>query len=77
MGGGGGGDVEAVRATHLEMLSSIVPSDEPERASSLTQSYHHAFEGFAAVLTEDEAAALSGNSIASGPAPCVHRLTAK
>nr|BAJ99628.1 predicted protein [Hordeum vulgare subsp. vulgare] len=60
---GGGGEVEAVRAAHLEMLSSVVVrSDEQEpRPStvSLTHSYHHAFEGFAAELTEEEAAALS------------------
>lgn len=58
--GGGVSDPEAaVQAAHLQMLSSIVPSDEQGRAA-LTQSYHHAFEGFAAALTEKEAAALSG-----------------
>lgn len=57
---GGGGDAEAARAAHLQMLSSIVPSEEQESVS-LTQSYHHAFEGFAAVLTEKEAAAMSGH----------------
>lgn len=59
---GGGGDVEAVRAAHLEMLSSVVQSDEQESTLSLTHSYHHAFEGFAAELTEEEAAALSGSA---------------
>ncbi|KAL6626369.1 hypothetical protein ACP70R_030095 [Stipagrostis hirtigluma subsp. patula] len=59
-GGAGAGDPEAVQAAHLEMLSSIVPSDEQGRAA-LRQSYHHAFEGFAADLTEKEAAALSGH----------------
>ncbi|KAL6658536.1 hypothetical protein ACP70R_004122 [Stipagrostis hirtigluma subsp. patula] len=58
--GGGAGDPETVRAAHLQMLSAIVPSDERERVS-LRQSYHHAFEGFASMLTEDEAAALSGH----------------
>uniref|UniRef100_A0A8R7TUN0 Subtilisin-like protease n=1 Tax=Triticum urartu TaxID=4572 RepID=A0A8R7TUN0_TRIUA len=58
----GAGDVEAVRAAHLEMLSSVVASGEQEpwpSTPSLTHSYHHAFEGFAAELTEEEAAALS------------------
>ncbi|EMS53854.1 Cucumisin [Triticum urartu] len=53
---------EAVRAAHLEMLSSVVASGEQEpwpSTPSLTHSYHHAFEGFAAELTEEEAAALS------------------
>lgn len=63
LGSPSGGDAEAVRASHLQMLSSIaVQSDEQERPSTtLTQSYHHAFEGFAAELTEEEAAALSGH----------------
>uniref|UniRef100_A0ACD5VDY2 Uncharacterized protein n=1 Tax=Avena sativa TaxID=4498 RepID=A0ACD5VDY2_AVESA len=62
LGSPSGGDVEAVRASHLQMLSSVVvQSDEQERASTLTQSYHHAFEGFAAELTEEEVAALSGH----------------
>ncbi|KAK1664361.1 hypothetical protein QYE76_052520 [Lolium multiflorum] len=62
LGSSSGGDAEAVRASHLQMLSSIVvQSDEQERPSTLTQSYHHAFEGFAAELTEEEAAALSGH----------------
>ncbi|XP_062196653.1 CO(2)-response secreted protease-like [Phragmites australis] len=58
--GGGGGDPEEVQATHLQMMSSIVPSDEQGRVA-LRQSYYHAFEGFAADLTEKEAAALSGH----------------
>ncbi|KAL6850444.1 hypothetical protein ACP4OV_021071 [Aristida adscensionis] len=57
---GAGGETEAVRAAHMEMLSSIVSSDEQGRAA-LRQSYHHAFEGFAADLTDKEAAALSGH----------------
>ncbi|KAL5220226.1 hypothetical protein ABZP36_024939 [Zizania latifolia] len=63
-GGGGGGQVEAeaVRAKHMEMLTSVVvPGGEQGRVVALTQSYHHAFEGFAAELTEKEAAALSGH----------------
>ncbi|KAG2588044.1 CO(2)-response secreted protease-like isoform X4 [Panicum virgatum] len=57
---GGGGGLEAVQADHLQMLSPVVPSGGQGRAA-LTQSYHHAFEGFAAALTEKEAAALSGH----------------
>ncbi|TVU22699.1 hypothetical protein EJB05_32416 [Eragrostis curvula] len=59
-GAGAGGDPEAVRASHLEMLSSIVPDDEQERVA-LKHSFHHSFEGFAAELTEKEAAALAGH----------------
>ena len=61
------GDVEAVRAAHLEMLSSVVASGEQEprpSTPSLTHSYHHAFQGFAADLTDEEAAALSGSFVA-------------
>ncbi|KAJ8505846.1 hypothetical protein OPV22_006732 [Ensete ventricosum] len=54
-----GGDQEAFQASHLQMLSSVIPSDEEGRVS-LTQSYHHAFKGFSAMLTEKEAASLSG-----------------
>ena len=56
-----GGGLEAVQADHLQMLSSVVPSGEQGRAA-LTQSYHHAFQGFAAALTDKEAAALSGEA---------------
>ncbi|KAL5226519.1 hypothetical protein ABZP36_014784 [Zizania latifolia] len=63
--GGGGGEVgeEAVRAKHMEMLTSVVVpgGGEQGRVVALTQSYHHAFEGFAAELTEEEAATLSGH----------------
>jgi hypothetical protein len=73
LGSSSGGDAEAVRASHLQMLSSIVvQSDEQERPSTLTQSYHHAFEGFAAELTEEEAAALSGS--APGPVLTPRRI---
>ncbi|CAO2198272.1 unnamed protein product [Urochloa humidicola] len=60
--GGGGGDLEAVRAGHLQMLSSVVAGGEQGRAApAVTHSYHHAFEGFAAKLTEEEAAALAAH----------------
>nr|CAB3476921.1 unnamed protein product [Digitaria exilis] len=56
----GGGRLEEVQAGHLQMLSSIVASQE-QGSVALTQSYHHAFEGFSAKLTQEEAAALSGH----------------
>ncbi|XP_042407712.1 CO(2)-response secreted protease-like [Zingiber officinale] len=55
-----GGDQEASQASHLQMLSSVLPSAEKGRVS-LVQSYHHAFKGFSAMLTEEEAALLSDN----------------
>ncbi|XP_072959752.1 CO(2)-response secreted protease-like [Typha angustifolia] len=54
------GNPEVLQAAHLKMLSSIIPSEEKERIS-LTQSYHHAFKGFSAMLTEKEATLLSGH----------------
>ncbi|XP_040380849.1 CO(2)-response secreted protease-like isoform X2 [Oryza brachyantha] len=64
-GGGGGGAVEeeaAVRARHVEMLTSVAPAGEEQgEVAALTHSYRHAFEGFAAELTEAEAVALSGH----------------
>ncbi|WOK94661.1 CO(2)-response secreted protease-like isoform X2 [Canna indica] len=54
-----GGDHETLQTTHLQMLSSVIPSGEEERVS-LMQSYHYAFKGFSARLTETEAALLSG-----------------
>ncbi|XP_020162934.3 CO(2)-response secreted protease [Aegilops tauschii subsp. strangulata] len=56
-GGGGVKLAEMMRAAHLEMLASIVPQEQ----RWLTHSYHHAFEGFAAELTEEEALALSAH----------------
>ncbi|CAO2173980.1 unnamed protein product [Urochloa humidicola] len=61
-GGGAGVHPETVRADHLEMLSSAVAGGEQGTAApALTHSYHHAFEGFAAKLTEEEAAALAAH----------------
>ncbi|KAF2300873.1 hypothetical protein GH714_017961 [Hevea brasiliensis] len=45
-------------SAHLHLLSSIIPSQKSERIS-LIHSYHHAFNGFSAMLTEDEASLLS------------------
>ncbi|XP_077247671.1 CO(2)-response secreted protease-like [Tasmannia lanceolata] len=49
-----------LEASYLQRLSSIVPSEESERLS-LIHSYSHAFNGFSAMLTEKEAAILSGH----------------
>ncbi|CAD6219754.1 unnamed protein product [Miscanthus lutarioriparius] len=60
-GGGGSSDPEAVRAAHLQLLSSVIPSDEQPERLWLRHSYHHAFEGFATLLTQEEATTLSGH----------------
>ncbi|KAL0397395.1 UNVERIFIED_CONTAM: CO(2)-response secreted protease [Sesamum calycinum] len=51
----GGGD----DSSHLQLLSSLIPSKENER-KFLLNSYDHAFKGFSAMLTENEASVLSG-----------------
>ncbi|XP_039129832.1 CO(2)-response secreted protease-like [Dioscorea cayenensis subsp. rotundata] len=45
--------------SHLQMLSTIIPSEEKDRVT-LIHSYSNAFKGFSAMLTEEEAAQLSG-----------------
>ncbi|XP_062092048.1 CO(2)-response secreted protease-like [Humulus lupulus] len=51
----------ADQSAHLQLLSSIVPSEEKERIS-LIHHYHHAFRGFSAMLTDNEASFLLGHS---------------
>ncbi|KAL9175400.1 hypothetical protein ABFS82_02G109600 [Erythranthe guttata] len=46
-------------SSHMQLLSSIIPSEESERRF-LLNSYNHALKGFSAMLTENEAFALSG-----------------
>ncbi|WCJ39255.1 Subtilisin-like serine endopeptidase family protein [Euphorbia peplus] len=46
-------------SAHLQLLSSIIPSEESERISVIHH-YNHAFNGFSAMLTENEASVLSG-----------------
>ncbi|BAT89846.1 hypothetical protein VIGAN_06094700 [Vigna angularis var. angularis] len=46
---------------HLQLLSSIIPSEESERIA-LIHHFSHAFSGFSAMLTESEASALSGHN---------------
>ncbi|KAL7209379.1 hypothetical protein ACSBR1_031001 [Camellia fascicularis] len=59
-GNGGGNATVAELAAHLQLLSSIIQSQESERVS-LLNFYSHAFKGFSAMLTENEAALLSGH----------------
>ncbi|KAJ0103402.1 hypothetical protein Patl1_05768 [Pistacia atlantica] len=54
------GEAEDTELAHLQLLSSIIPSEESERIS-LIHHYKHAFKGFSAMLTEEEAFALSGH----------------
>ncbi|GAU33362.1 hypothetical protein TSUD_364870 [Trifolium subterraneum] len=53
-------DEQIPESVHLELLSSIIPSEESERIE-LIHHYNHAFSGFSAMLTENEASALSGH----------------
>ncbi|KAK6119197.1 hypothetical protein DH2020_047071 [Rehmannia glutinosa] len=46
--------------SHLQLLSSLIPSEESDR-NYLLNSYNHAFKGFSAMLTENEASTLSGH----------------
>ncbi|KAG6406217.1 hypothetical protein SASPL_133816 [Salvia splendens] len=46
-------------SSHLQLLSSLFPSEEGERRF-LLNSYNHALKGFSAMLTETEASVLSG-----------------
>ncbi|KAL3599717.1 hypothetical protein D5086_007635 [Populus alba] len=58
--GDGGEAPEIAEADHLQLLSSIIPSHESERIS-LIRHYSHAFKGFSAMLTENEASVLAGH----------------
>ncbi|XP_062092047.1 CO(2)-response secreted protease-like [Humulus lupulus] len=49
------------KLAHLQLLSSVIPSEEKERIS-LIHHYHHAIRGFSAMLTDSEASLLSGHS---------------
>ncbi|XP_004514295.1 CO(2)-response secreted protease-like [Cicer arietinum] len=53
-------DDQIPESVHLELLSSIIPSEESERIA-LIHHYSHAFSGFSAMLTHTEASALSGH----------------
>ncbi|CAH8341986.1 unnamed protein product [Eruca vesicaria subsp. sativa] len=47
-------------AYYLQMLDTLLPREESERRKGVHH-YKHAFRGFSAMLTEEEAAALSGH----------------
>ncbi|KAF2568025.1 hypothetical protein F2Q68_00027535 [Brassica cretica] len=53
-------DVHNSEAYYLQMLDTLLPREESERRKGVHQ-YKHAFRGFSAMLTEEEAAALSGH----------------
>ncbi|XP_058744207.1 CO(2)-response secreted protease-like [Vicia villosa] len=53
-------DGQIPESVHLQLLSSIIPSEESERIK-LIHHYSHAFSGFSAMLRENEASALSGH----------------
>ncbi|KAK6934037.1 Peptidase S8 propeptide/proteinase inhibitor I9 [Dillenia turbinata] len=56
-----GENAEAVdSAAHLQLLSSIIPSQESARVE-MKHHYSHAFKGFSAMLTKNEASTLSGH----------------
>ncbi|MCD7465527.1 hypothetical protein HAX54_001472 [Datura stramonium] len=55
-----GDSAEIAELSHLRILSSIIPSEESERIS-VRHSYHHAYRGFCALLTKQEATLLSGH----------------
>ncbi|KAL9224993.1 hypothetical protein vseg_000967 [Gypsophila vaccaria] len=53
-------DVKVAESAHLQLLSSVIPSEEAERVS-VGHVYHHTFRGFSALLTPAEASLLSEN----------------
>lgn len=56
----GGKSKHEIEDHHLSHLSSIKAIDAEEARSSLLYSYKNSFNGYAAVLTPDEASRLSG-----------------
>ncbi|KAJ4903084.1 CO(2)-response secreted protease [Raphanus sativus] len=53
-------DVHNSEAYYLQMLDTLLPREESERRKGVHH-YKHAFRGFSAMLTEEEAATLSGH----------------
>ncbi|KAL2942944.1 Subtilisin-like protease SBT3.15, partial [Bienertia sinuspersici] len=61
MGGSKGvdkSDMKVAELSHVQLLSSVIPSEERERMS-VGHVYHHSFKGFSASLTAREASLLS------------------
>lgn len=54
-----GRERESIVASHVELLSSLLGSEE-DAQMSLVYSYTHAFTGFSAVMSKEVAAAMSG-----------------
>ncbi|PSS23915.1 CO(2)-response secreted protease [Actinidia chinensis var. chinensis] len=54
------GATAIAKLAHLQLLSSVIPSQDSERIYFLHY-YSHAFKGFSAMLTENEASILSGH----------------
>ncbi|KFK32412.1 hypothetical protein AALP_AA6G238800 [Arabis alpina] len=59
MGGPVEGELHNGEASYLQMLDTLLPREESERRKGVHH-YKHAFRGFSAMLTEEEAAAFSG-----------------
>ncbi|KAK4835640.1 hypothetical protein QYF36_012394 [Acer negundo] len=78
MGSSSSNDVEVAKLAHLQLLSSIIPSEESERIN-LIHHYSHAFKGFSAMLTEKEASALSedGEVVSVFPDPILKLHTTR
>ncbi|XP_022132049.1 CO(2)-response secreted protease-like isoform X2 [Momordica charantia] len=58
---GGEDDQTAAELDYLQLLSTLIPRKEKEeRSREVVHQYHHAFRGFSAMLTEEEASSLSG-----------------
>ncbi|KAI3980036.1 hypothetical protein MKX01_042690 [Papaver californicum] len=49
------GDIEDAKLSHLTLLSSVIPRVK----DCFSNTYHHSFKGFSAMLTEEEASLLS------------------
>ncbi|KAL8159648.1 hypothetical protein V2J09_001185 [Rumex salicifolius] len=53
-------DIKVAESAHLQFLSSVIPRQN-SKGIALGHVYHHAFRGFSAMLTEEEASILSGH----------------
>ncbi|XP_042955066.1 CO(2)-response secreted protease-like isoform X1 [Carya illinoinensis] len=54
-----GSEVQVAESAYMQLLSSIIPSEDQNERRSLTHHYDYAFKGFSAMLTENEASILS------------------
>jgi len=58
MGSSGSGERASIHSGHVDLLSSVIGSDE-DAESSIVHSYSHAFTGFSAVMSKKQASAIS------------------